>query len=189
MNPTNFGEQLKIHRQALGLTQSDVAEKMHVSRQTISSWETGRNTPDIITLKQLALLYGVSTDNLLQVLGAKKLSPLPKSRQNSAIFLFWLTLGILIAGRLLVITTFEALHWMTSLIFIMIGVHLLLRLKPSKWKKPILVSTHIILGVLSFMSAILKLWDMSFGVQTVCVMAGFILVVQGILYLRNDFSR
>lgn len=88
MNPTNFGEQLKIHRQALGLTQSDVAEKMHVSRQTISSWETGRNTPDIITLKQLALLYGVSTDNLLQVLGAKKLSPLPKSRQNSAIFLF-----------------------------------------------------------------------------------------------------
>ena len=73
MNPTNFGEQLKIHRQALGLTQSDVAEKMHVSRQTISSWETGRNTPDIITLKQLALLYGVSTDNLLQVLGAKKL--------------------------------------------------------------------------------------------------------------------
>ena len=95
----------------------------------------------------------------------------------------------MIAGRLLVITTFEALHWMTSLIFIMIGIHLLLRLKPSKWKKPILVSTHIILGVLSFMSAILKLWDMSFGVQTVCVMAGVILVVQGILYLRNDFSR
>lgn len=40
-------EHLKEHRNRLGLSQEDVAERIFVSRQTISNWETDRTYPDV----------------------------------------------------------------------------------------------------------------------------------------------
>ena len=42
--------QIKKHRQALGISQEALAEKIYVSRQTISNWETGRTYPDVQSL-------------------------------------------------------------------------------------------------------------------------------------------
>lgn len=39
--------QIKKHRQALGISQEALAEKIYVSRQTISNWETARTYPDV----------------------------------------------------------------------------------------------------------------------------------------------
>jgi len=61
-----FGERLKQARLAQQLTQKAVAEQLHVSRQTISSWETENSYPDIDSLLRLSDLYGLSLDTLLR---------------------------------------------------------------------------------------------------------------------------
>ena len=60
------GEQIKKYRGALGLSQEAFAEKVYVSRQTISNWETGKNYPDINSLLRMSELFGVSVDVLLK---------------------------------------------------------------------------------------------------------------------------
>ena len=49
-----------------GLSQENVAEKLGVSRQTISKWETGETLPDIRQSKGLAMLYHMTLDELIQ---------------------------------------------------------------------------------------------------------------------------
>jgi len=61
-----FGERLKQARLGQQLTQKAVAEQLHVSRQTISSWETENSYPDIDSLLRLSDLYGLSLDTLLR---------------------------------------------------------------------------------------------------------------------------
>lgn len=61
-----FGRKLKEARQMSSLTQENVAEKLNVSRQTISNWETEKFYPDILYVLQLSDLYEVSLDELLK---------------------------------------------------------------------------------------------------------------------------
>ena len=56
---------LKQKRNELQLTQEEVAEKIHVSRQTISNWENGRNLPDLSSLILISDIYAVSLDELI----------------------------------------------------------------------------------------------------------------------------
>lgn len=52
-------------RKSKGLSQEDLAEKMNVSRQTVSRWEVGSVSPDADNLKQLSNIFGVTVDYLL----------------------------------------------------------------------------------------------------------------------------
>lgn len=61
----NLGNNLFNARKKSGLSQEEVAEKLGVSRQTISKWELGETLPDIQQSKRLSLLYHVSLDNLI----------------------------------------------------------------------------------------------------------------------------
>ena len=61
-----IGKKLKEARQMSGLTQENVAEKLNVSRQTISNWETEKFYPDILYVLQLSDLYQISLDELLK---------------------------------------------------------------------------------------------------------------------------
>lgn len=61
----NLGNNLFDARKKSGLSQEEVAEKLGVSRQTISKWETDETLPDIRQAKRLALLYGLSLDELI----------------------------------------------------------------------------------------------------------------------------
>lgn len=56
---------VKEKRKEQGLTQEQLAEKIFVSKKTISNWENGRTTPDIESLIQLAHLFELSLDSLL----------------------------------------------------------------------------------------------------------------------------
>lgn len=60
-----IAQTLKRARQEQGLTQQELADKLFVSRQTVSSWETGRNLPNLDTLAELASELQVTTDDLL----------------------------------------------------------------------------------------------------------------------------
>lgn len=58
--------QIKKYRLGMGLSQEELAEKIYVSRQTVSNWETGKNYPDIHSLLLLSSLFGVSLDQLIK---------------------------------------------------------------------------------------------------------------------------
>ena len=61
-----IGQKLQEARMASGLSQENVAEKINVSRQTISNWENEKTYPDIISVIKLSDLYSVSLDSLLK---------------------------------------------------------------------------------------------------------------------------
>ena len=61
-----LGNQIKLHRAALSLSQEELAEKVYVTRQTVSNWETGKSYPDIHSLLLLSALFDVSLDQLIK---------------------------------------------------------------------------------------------------------------------------
>lgn len=63
----SLGNSLYKSRKKKGLSQEEVAEKLGVSRQTISKWETEETVPDIYQAKKLAKIYGLSLDELTDV--------------------------------------------------------------------------------------------------------------------------
>ena len=62
----NLGEKLFELRKAKNLSQEEVAEKLNVTRQTVSKWETNQSTPDFDKIVPLCELFEISTDELLR---------------------------------------------------------------------------------------------------------------------------
>ena len=62
----SLGNHLFQARKKKGLSQEEVAEKLGISRQTVSKWETDETLPDICQSKRLAVLYGLSLDELVE---------------------------------------------------------------------------------------------------------------------------
>lgn len=60
-----LGNSLFHARKKCGFSQEEVAEKLGVSRQTISKWETDETLPDIRQSKKMAVLYHTSLDDLI----------------------------------------------------------------------------------------------------------------------------
>ena len=60
-----FGQKLREVRTAKGYTQQALAEKLYVTRQTVSRWESGNRYPDLETLKKISAELEVSVDELL----------------------------------------------------------------------------------------------------------------------------
>jgi transcriptional regulator with XRE-family HTH domain len=61
-----FNEKLKMLRKESNLTQEELAEKLNVSRQAITKWESGDGTPDIENLKQISILFNTTIDELVK---------------------------------------------------------------------------------------------------------------------------
>lgn len=61
-----IGEKIKNAREESRFTQTQAAESLLVSRQTISNWENGRSLPDIVSVIRMSELYNVSLDDLLK---------------------------------------------------------------------------------------------------------------------------
>ena len=76
----SLGNNLFHARKKTGLSQEAVAEKLGVSRQTISKWETDETLPDICQSKKLSVLYGLSLDELIDFdMDVKKLEQVVKN--------------------------------------------------------------------------------------------------------------
>lgn len=63
--PESFGDRISFLRKLKGLTQAQLAEKLGISAQAVSKWESGLSCPDIMMLVPLADIFNVSTDMLL----------------------------------------------------------------------------------------------------------------------------
>ena len=61
-----LGQQIKKFRNELSLSQDALAEKVYVSRQTISNWENDKSYPDVNSLVLLSEVFNTSIDNLIK---------------------------------------------------------------------------------------------------------------------------
>ena len=61
-----IGQRMRALRQGAGLTQDELAERLYVSRQTTSNWETGKSYPDVESVSLACDLFDVSADALLK---------------------------------------------------------------------------------------------------------------------------
>ena len=62
---TEFGNKLRLLRNSLGMTLEDVSKEIGMSISGYAKYETGKGEPSLDTLREIALLYNVSVDNLL----------------------------------------------------------------------------------------------------------------------------
>lgn len=62
----NFSKQLRFYRERNSYSQEELAEKIYVTRQTISKWENDRTYPDIHNLIALSTLFDVTLDELVK---------------------------------------------------------------------------------------------------------------------------
>ena len=61
-----LGKQIKKHRQEVQLSQEKLADRVYVSRQTISNWENDKSYPDVNSLVLLSEIFHISLDNLIK---------------------------------------------------------------------------------------------------------------------------
>jgi transcriptional regulator with XRE-family HTH domain len=76
-------ERLIKLRKAAGLSQEEVAEKLELTRQTVSKWETGQSSPDLDKVLPLCNLYNVTPDELLHDGGSEEADEV-KAQENAA---------------------------------------------------------------------------------------------------------
>lgn len=74
-----LGEKLTQLRTDRGLSQTELAEKLEVSRQSVSKWETAQATPDLDKIIKLADLFGVTVDELVRE-GERPQPPEPEAK-------------------------------------------------------------------------------------------------------------
>lgn len=77
-----IGEKLKEEREKNKLSQKDVADRLHVARQSVSRWETDQSYPDLENLMALGQLYHVSIDELL---GIEREEVIPESAEKKTV--------------------------------------------------------------------------------------------------------
>lgn len=68
----DISNNIKKLRVLNGMSQEKLAEKIGVTRQTVSSWERGISFPDIATIERLSLIFNTSTDKLLYPISCEK---------------------------------------------------------------------------------------------------------------------
>ncbi|WP_261811086.1 helix-turn-helix domain-containing protein [Levilactobacillus humaensis] len=179
MASTELGARLKKFRQTQQLTQTALAEQLHVSRQTVSSWETGRNQPDIATITQLATLYAVPVDDLLQDTTTVAV-PVTKPHVRPSSILLVVLFGILLVERITQFSTFPGLYWMDFLILLLIGLMINLgiaRRHPNVWTNRVHWIGLTVFDVLSLVSGSINAFNMGFGLMTTCQFSGLVVVI------------
>lgn len=97
-----FNEKLVKLRKENLLSQEELAEKLGVTRQTISKWELEQTTPDMDKLSQIAKLFNVSVDELLnetdEPTKTNKASDKNNNKKNTAIVIILIIVLIVVLG-------------------------------------------------------------------------------------------
>ena len=123
-----IGIKLKKTRVKSGFTQEQVAEKLMISRQTVSNWENEKSLPDVVSVMKMSDLYQISLDELLK--GDKKM--LEKIEKDIAtvksnrkmIMVGWVTIILaLILSITDIVITQSVIDFITSAVpWILLGV-------------------------------------------------------------------
>ncbi len=140
-----LGQKLLNLRKLKGLSQEEVAEKLNVTRQTVSKWETDQSTPDFDKIGPLCELYGISADELLldkkdEVKESVDITPddIQKLRSKKA-------LGI----------GFGVILYFIAVVWIMISIPVM-RINPIVGAAGFLVICGIATGIIIYVSMVYK---------------------------------
>ena len=60
-----IAKNIAFFRKKINMTQTELAKKLQYSNKNISKWELGETTPDVFTLKKLAVIFGTTVDTLI----------------------------------------------------------------------------------------------------------------------------
>ncbi len=98
----DIGQKILEIRKSEGLSQTEFAEKFHVTRQTVSNWEHGKNYPDMETLMRISDEYGITFDELIKK-DKELIRSIDRSRRvaRKSVIVFT-AIGIILAGALLI---------------------------------------------------------------------------------------
>lgn len=81
-----LSEKILHLRTQRGLSQLELAEKLEVSRQSVSKWETGQSVPDLDKLIKLADLFGITVDELVRE-GERPRPPQPEPQPSQVVYI------------------------------------------------------------------------------------------------------
>ncbi|MCD2256391.1 helix-turn-helix transcriptional regulator [Agrilactobacillus fermenti] len=170
----NLTDNLKQLRQQYHLKQSDLATHLHVSRQTVSSWETGRNQPDIDTLLRLASFYHIP---LAQLVDQETIHPSVSSQIPRGIPS--ILLAILFIERLTQNSNTAFFLWLDSLLIFLFLLNGAIYFN-NKQEVNFKLSLHLYYWVLGlfvsavWFSALTNLFQMGFAFQFTFFVSGLI---------------
>lgn len=142
-----IGKQIQIHRQRLGMTQDALAERLFVTRQTISNWENDRHYPDIENLLLLSQLFHLSLDELVKgdVVQMKQKVAISRSNRDAK----WM-LGLMLAGILAVgPSLFLPKYWALVPPGILLGLAFIPALRLESFKRD--ADVHSYLEILAYL--------------------------------------
>ncbi len=105
-----IGSQIRRHRKEHGLSQDDLATKIYVSRQTISSWENDKTYPDVESLLLLSVLFDVTVDELIKG-DMEAMKEAIENDYRKMIYLAWGGTAVVIVGCALFIGGFTYWDW------------------------------------------------------------------------------
>ena len=81
-----LGERIQKYRKMKGLSQEELGKLLHISRQTISKWESNQSSPDIQSWKAMADVFGISLEELLDE--SKKIKTDQSTNHRNMIIIF-----------------------------------------------------------------------------------------------------
>lgn len=98
-----LGEMIRTKREECEMTQKELADILHVTRQTVSRWESGSRVPDLILSKKIADVFGISLDELVSNSDVDsyvpRKNPTPETRKIlAAIFMLVLSVWFMVYG-------------------------------------------------------------------------------------------
>ena len=138
-----IARQIKKLRSEQGLSQEALAEKVYVSRQTISNWENEKNYPDIHSLLMLSELFGVSLDELIKgdVEVMKEEISKEEIKKFTSLSIVFTVLMIAVAVTPIPLARF--LGWTGAAIYaVILGVTIYVSFKVEKFKKSNNIQTY-----------------------------------------------
>ena len=118
MSSKNIGEKISNLRKVNGMTQNDLAKKMNVTDATISKWERNASCPDIDTINEIAKVFGITVDELLNSNKEKNEIKIIKQIVDIALIAVGLSMGVCIVLKSL----FDNLSLFTSMYMMGLGL-------------------------------------------------------------------
>lgn len=89
-----LGERIQKYRKMKGLSQEELGKLLHISRQTISKWESNQSSPDIQSWKAMADVFGISLEELLDE--SKKIKTDQSTNHRNMIIIFGIVIFVVI---------------------------------------------------------------------------------------------
>lgn len=190
----NIGERIYNLRKEKGLSQEQLAIQLNVSRQSISKWELGESNPELVNIVEIAKIFDVSTDYLLQ---NKTEDNISSDRSNSLDFLTKFKTTMIVSTSLLVLSLliltynviligFAFIGLVASLSLFILGLIQIRRIDSLDARKLSLIMTMIYLNTFYITTIVaLEVFFMYSAIRMFPMMLGYVISIITIIYVSN----